>query len=195
MLKRRDMCPRIKQTRLIDSPPAVTGFKPVGSRSDKEMFVEIHFEEYEALKLADYQNLSHLEASKKMGISRPTFTRIYNDVRKKLAQAFVEGLEIKILGGYVDFEGEWYRCRRCHRVFNTNAKTKKICPSCGSEEVFSLNQTIQEWRTMRGKRKQAMGITEYCICPECNTRIKHEYGVPCNTHTCPECGHLMVREQ
>ena len=188
------MSPRIKRNRIIDIPPAVTGFNPTGCKQEKEMVIEIHFEEYEALKLADYNHLSHLEASRKMGVSRPTFTRIYDSVRKKIAQAFVEGLPIRVVGGYVDFGEDWFRCNDCHAVLSLKRGEDLKCAVCGSENIISLNESVKAWQIYRGRRKRASGIIEYCVCPSCYTKVKHEFGKPCNTYTCPECGHLMERE-
>ncbi|NOY38593.1 MAG: DUF134 domain-containing protein [Chlorobi bacterium] len=188
------MSPRKKRNRLIDSPPIITGFKPTGCEYRKEDSVEINFEEYEAFKLADYNRQSHLDASGKMGVSRPTFTRIYDSVRKKIAMAFVEGRPIVITGGYVDFDEEWFRCLVCNAVFPMKMKEEKKCVECGSQNLMSLNEAIKNWQFARGHRKRAMGMVEYCICPSCNTKVRHEYGKPCNTYICPNCGDKMVRE-
>ena len=54
-------------------------------------------EEYEAIRLADYEN-SHEEAAQRMNISRPTFTRLYDKARKH-SPAFIESKSIVIRGG------------------------------------------------------------------------------------------------
>jgi len=46
--------------------------------------VVLSLDEYEALRLAYYMNLEHLQASKEMGISRPTFTRLIEKARQKM---------------------------------------------------------------------------------------------------------------
>lgn len=38
-----------------------------------------------------------------------------------------------------------------------------------------------------------LGIGGECICPECNTKVSHTRGMPCNTLKCPKCGTLMTR--
>lgn len=48
----------------------------------------------------------------------------------------------------------------------------------------------------RGRnRGGALGPSGYCICVKCNTRIRHQRGVKCTTLKCPECGHVMAREE
>jgi predicted DNA-binding protein (UPF0251 family) len=53
--------------------------------------VEILAEEFEALRLADYQNLSQQEAADQMGVSRQTFGNIVSKARYKVAAGLVEG--------------------------------------------------------------------------------------------------------
>jgi len=45
-------------------------------------------DEYEAIRLADYFGNEHLEAAKKMEISRSTFTRLIKNAHKKIAEFF-----------------------------------------------------------------------------------------------------------
>jgi predicted DNA-binding protein (UPF0251 family)/predicted Fe-Mo cluster-binding NifX family protein len=83
----------------------MTGYNP-----DKTVIVNskivVLFEEYEALRLADYMGLKHDEAAQKMNVSRPTFARIYESVRKKIAKAFVESRPIHFEVGNAFFLGE-----------------------------------------------------------------------------------------
>jgi len=83
------------------NPPSIKGFKPYGLDSEGTAAepVTVLFEEYEALRLSDYDSLNHHQASVMMGVSRPTFTRIYASALQKIAVAFVEGRQITIEGG------------------------------------------------------------------------------------------------
>ena len=53
-------------------------------------------DEYEAFKLVAYERLLQEDASLRMEISRPTFTRIYNSAIIKIARAIIEGKAIEI---------------------------------------------------------------------------------------------------
>ena len=33
-----------------------------------------------------------------------------------------------------------------------------------------------------------------CICPVCGITIPHQQGIPCNNHTCPNCGVRMTKK-
>lgn len=33
----------------------------------------------------------------------------------------------------------------------------------------------------------------FCVCPECDERIIHKRGIPCQEETCSKCGTKMLR--
>lgn len=137
------MSPRHKRLRKVITPPVIKGYKPYGpdiSLARTEPVVML-FEEYESLKLCDYDMFNHEEASKAMNVSRPTFTRVYAAARQKIAKAFVEGRPISIEGGKVYFDSDWYHCQSCHCYFNNPERDKKIeaCPLCGSDTISNYD--------------------------------------------------------
>jgi len=95
--------PRTKKYRRIQQAPDFSGFRPFGTQKTSTGKVMLHYEEYEAIKLCDYEKLNQTEASEMMSVSRPTFTRVYQSTRKKIAKAIVEGSTILIEGGRVIF--------------------------------------------------------------------------------------------
>ena len=56
-------------------------------------------DEFEALRLADYQGLSQKEAAKSMHISQQTFSRILRKAHHLIAKGITTGSAIKIQGG------------------------------------------------------------------------------------------------
>lgn len=119
-------------------PPVMEGFKPFGIPMRELESVDLLFEEYEALRLMDYENLTQEEAAEKMNISRPTFTRLYDKARKSIAKAFVEGKAIIIQGGTYVADDYWYRCGNCYETM-ISVKPAKTCKNCESENIVSLN--------------------------------------------------------
>ncbi len=137
------MSPRIKTIRKILNPPVIKGFKPYGQQSHVHATepVFLLFEEYESLRLCDYDHFNHNESSVMMGVSRPTFTRIYASALRKIAVAFVEGRQISIEGGKVYFDSDWYHCKKCSSYFNNPEKDKEIirCPLCGDMSIITYD--------------------------------------------------------
>jgi uncharacterized protein len=126
---------RPKRIRKVDNPPHFKGFLPIGLPGEHPVL--INFEEYEAIRLCDFNLLSQAEAAGEMGVSRPTFTRIYESARRKVAQAFVKGNPIVFEGGKVYFNTDWYACQECGCRFSHPDKTDRVitCALCGSPAV------------------------------------------------------------
>ena len=131
---------RPKQFRKIVSPPLMVGFKPFGIPRTHLEELLLHYDEYEAVRLLDYEGLMQEQAAERMNVSRPTLTRIYESARKTIAKAFVEGKMIVIEGGNVDFGRQWYRCKKCFKLVDgvENHKPCKNCVSFGSDELTPL---------------------------------------------------------
>lgn len=133
--------PRPKRLRKVVAPPAFKAFKPVGNNISKKEAIELYYEEYEALKLADYDSMSQLKASKIMGVSRPTFARIYAAARKKMAQAMVETRTLITVFGHAVLDKGWFLCKDCNAKFTMPAKIdSKSCPLCNSAQYHPIVQ-------------------------------------------------------
>ena len=91
---------RPAKTRYIKAEPAVSQFSPRG-KPGRPHEIELSFDEYESLRLADYKKMPHNTAGKVMGISRQTFERILTKARNKVADGIVNGKIIRIEGGKV----------------------------------------------------------------------------------------------
>ena len=164
------------------------GFKPFGvPMSDLEP-VFLLYEEYEAMRLLDYEGFTQLQAAKEMGISRPTMTRIYEKARCSIAKAFVEGKAIFIEGGDFHADEFWYRCDACYKILISEKELQSCC-YCQSENIRQL--TAKEAKMKEQHHEDQPGN---CICLKCGTKIPHQPGIPCRESTCPQCGKKMVRE-
>lgn len=131
--------PKRKMLRKIAAPPDFKGFKPYGISSFSNEEVELFYEEYEAIKLSDYEKLKHEDASKKMEVSRATFARIYDSARKKIAKALVEKKEIKAVYGNAYLENDWYICDDCNNRFSVSYySSKNNCTACSSNSIKTI---------------------------------------------------------
>ncbi|MEZ7868054.1 MAG: DUF134 domain-containing protein [Paludibacteraceae bacterium] len=133
--------PRPKQNRKISNPPLMQGFKPFGIPRRMLNSVTLLYDEYEAVRLLDYEGMNQDQAAVQMNVSRPTLTRIYEKARKTIAQALVEGNMIMIEGGNVQFDRAWYRCRRCYKLIGglENHVQCKDCNTFSDEELIPIN--------------------------------------------------------
>jgi predicted Zn-ribbon and HTH transcriptional regulator len=103
--------------------------------------VDLLYEEYEAIKLADYDLMNHQEASQLMGVSRATFARVYESARRKIANALVETREIRSVFGNADLDESWRICRNCHARFNIPPTMNTLqCPMCKSENTTNIKE-------------------------------------------------------
>ncbi len=179
--------PRPKRYRRLFHPPIMRGFKPFGiPMKDLEQII-LELDEFESLRLTDYKNLTHEDAAREMNVSRPTFTRIYEKARKKIASAFMEGKVILIKGGSIEFKDNWYRCNSCHGIFRkTGTARVERCVYCRSNRIVAIEALIPPGQMEKEET--------YCICPSCKTRVRHRKGLPCREHKCPDCRSAMVKE-
>ncbi|MDD2229333.1 MAG: DUF134 domain-containing protein [Candidatus Cloacimonetes bacterium] len=143
--------PRVKILRTLDDLPIIKGFRPIWMKANLRQAVSMNLEEYEALRLIDYENMIHEQAASTMNISRPTFTRIYETARKKLAKALVEGRSLLIEGGNVSVQDAHWYCEDCLYKFstsNTSERNELVCPKCNSKALIYLNDCF-----LRGCRR------------------------------------------
>lgn len=184
--------PRPKRLRKMDRPPVFSGFRPIGVKGRPINEIILGLDEYEALKLCDYDSLTQAQAAEIMGVSRPTLTRIYSSCRSKIASAIVEGRGILIQGGKIDFDDSWYRCDDCKTVFNDVTEGQNIrCPRCASTVFFQIG--LEEAQIQK-KQFFKNGTPGYCRCNSCGTRFSHQKGIPCLQVVCPSCNAPMSVE-
>lgn len=90
--------PRPRKCRRVCRMPDNTAFTPVnGGQEDRTVVLTV--DEYEALRLIDKVGLSQEECGRYMSIARTTVQQIYTVARKKVADALVDGLPLRIEGG------------------------------------------------------------------------------------------------
>jgi uncharacterized protein len=133
--------PRPQKSRKIGIPPKMKGFKPFGMPVCKIDPIFLTFEEYESIRLVNYDKQSQEQAAINMNISRPTFTRIYNKALKQIAKSFVEGKAIIIEGGNYELDKDWYRCKKCYKLIQgiENHSKCENCPAFSDNELVKIN--------------------------------------------------------
>ncbi len=91
--------PRPPKHRMVNAMPGYTYFKPRAVPLHELETSCLTVDEYESIRLADYEGLEQIQAGERMGISRQTFARIIRSARRKIADALVNGKAICIEGG------------------------------------------------------------------------------------------------
>lgn len=140
--------------REVELPPHTTHFIPEGSENEEAVVLKL--DEYEAIRLADYLGYSQQESAKKMGVSRPTFTRIIKSAHKKISSAITQGLEIVISGGNFHFRKDILHCSYCSEevVVEEENVEGSACPECGRYGLYSLGRQFRGGRKGRGKKRR-----------------------------------------
>lgn len=108
---------RPMKARKVCCLPETNLFGPLNRRHATGDEIVMSVEEYETIRLIDQEGLMQEECADRMDVARTTVQRIYISARKKLAEAIVEGVTLKIEGGSYklcsDDEQDHFFCRNC----------------------------------------------------------------------------------
>ena len=92
-----DRMARPSRCRRVCDEPAFDRFAPCGRDGVEE--VSLTVDEYEVIRLVDYEKKTHAQCAAQMDISRTTVTEIYEKARYKIADCLVNGKQLRIAGG------------------------------------------------------------------------------------------------
>lgn len=140
--------PKPKKTRFVQQPPAAVYFKPQGIPLFQLEQVVLDVDEFEAIRLVDYEGL-HLEnAAKRLQVSRATCARIIDSAHHKIGTALTHGYAIRIEGGSFVLGKNRYRCRDCGSRWDieigdrTGPGRAVACPACRSDRVQDIGKEV-----------------------------------------------------
>lgn len=121
--------PRPKKWRRVCCLPEKSLFGPLNTAINHADLILMLVDEYETIRLIDFQGFTQEECAKKMHVARTTVQRIYNDARQKLAESLVNGKVLRIEGG--DYE----LCRGLEKTCR--------CGGCRRHRLGGLSETIR----------------------------------------------------
>lgn len=128
---------------LVDNLPCCQRFTAEGQPRQNPLILGI--EELEAIRLKDMCGFDQFECATQMGLSRPTFQRLLQTARNKVASALVEGRTITIKGGNYMEKRRTFECAQCNHIweegtFSENGKRgyEIACPKCGGMEKYRI---------------------------------------------------------
>lgn len=90
---------RPKKTRWVRCAPGERCFRPKCKSTKKLEGVILTLDEFEAIRLSDWEELDQVDVAKKMNVHRSTVSRILASGRKKIADALTNLKAIKVRGG------------------------------------------------------------------------------------------------
>ena len=88
--------PRPCIKRRVRGRPNSSYFKPAGIRMRDLQEINLSLDEFETLRLIDFNEISQEQACQKMEVSQPTLSRILKSGRKKISDAIINGKAITI---------------------------------------------------------------------------------------------------
>ena len=151
---------RTPKWRRVAFIPEITYFKPVGVSLRALDKVRLSVEEAEAIRLKDLEGLEQEECAQRMSISRPTFHRVLESARGKVADALLNGKAIRIEGGNFEMAVRRFRCINGHEwdvpfevMIN---EPPRFCPTCDTLNIlptqpFGFGWGRRGWARRRGK--------------------------------------------
>ena len=122
--------PRPNKPKRVKREPVCDSFFPKG-RAEQCHEIEMSVEEYETLRLLDYEGMTQAECAREMGIARATVQSLYTEARKKTARFLVEAAGLRIRGGNFLIEETKGKGRG-----KKGAYTMKIAVTYENGEVF-----------------------------------------------------------
>lgn len=140
-LKEGELVPRPKKGRKVCGLPLSREFLPSADFVRQES-VLLAVDEYEAVRLIDYQGFTQEECAGYMGVARTTVQEIYSRARRKLARMLVEARPLRIDGGpyrLCDGQEPTCCCGGCKRH-------RKESPFCGAVASSKKMDTKKETR-------------------------------------------------
>lgn len=134
---------RPRKCRYVVREPGVTFFKPQGIPLKTLEHTLITVDELEALRLSDYEGLSHEDVARQMRVSRPTVTRMLAKAHRVVADALVNGKAIRIEGGDYCLENTEVLCPKCGaRSSFEQIQSQNVCEKC-EHELSAAYETHQ----------------------------------------------------
>ena len=133
---------RPTKPRLVSSYPMISAFVPQGVNITGEASITV--DEFEAIRLSDFEHLDQEGGAALMDVSRHTFGRLLARGRAAVAEAMVTGKVLKIEGGSYELRGPGRRQRRGRRL--TCQGTAAAGAPSSSPRCRGWGTTTSSWR-------------------------------------------------
>ncbi len=124
---------RPSRCRRICRKPFFNSFIPCGLYNGEQ--INLSIDEYEVIRLIDYEKNTHEQCARQMDIARTTVTEIYERARLKIADSIINGKKLVITGGnyrLCDGNSEYCREKNCRKEMNN----MKIAVTFENGQIF-----------------------------------------------------------
>lgn len=136
--KQRFVCrmPGCLNFRPVKPQPTNSNTSASQTKTPERNTIEIllSIEEYEVIRLMDYEGRTQQEAAAQMGVSRATIQALYAEARKKMARFLVEGTALRLTGGSYELCSNGSICNM--NTYNKGEKKMKIAVTYENGQVF-----------------------------------------------------------
>lgn len=132
---------RPRKYRYVGKEPVTDYFKPRGKPLAELKEIVLTREEYEALRLKEIEKYDQKTAAELMNISQPTYSRVLDSARNKVADSIINGKSLRIEGGVFKVVERRFRCMDCRNEWEDthgNKETEK-CPVCETSNIYRTN--------------------------------------------------------
>lgn len=136
--------PRSPKYRKICRFPDYFSFIPEDTEAEDIGNISMSLDEYETIKLLDYEGMNQEECAGSMGVARTTVTAIYDSARKKLAAAIVEGKRLNIKGGHVQIDR--HKNHFGTRIAEKGEKIMRVAVTYDNGNVFEHFGRTEEFK-------------------------------------------------
>ncbi len=133
--------PRPTKCRRVQYSPDYLIFNPAGVPARQLKEIDLTLDEFESIRLADLEGLYHVEAARKMNVSRQTFGNILSSAHNKIAEMLVHGKALTVKGGTISLKNErLFKCNDCGAKWSEPFGTGRpgYCQSCNSENIYRM---------------------------------------------------------
>ena len=128
---------RPTKVKRIHALPAVSRFVPEGAEANPP--VAITLEEYECLRLMDYEGMTQEECARVMGVARTTVQALYVTARRRIAGCLVEARPLLIQGGSFEL------CHGCSQAPPLSRSLQKGSGSMKLAVTYDNGQIFQHF--------------------------------------------------
>ena len=125
------------KARKVICHPRTVSFKPDRFGPGRRETIALTKDEFEAIRLADFEGLYQEQAAAKMKISRQTFGNIIGAAHNKIADFLINAKRLTVQGGSIEIKECCFICRSCRHVWTIPCSRGKPgeCPECKSAHV------------------------------------------------------------